>query len=248
MPTLQQIGFEKTSYQVVEPIISHKILSEYASKRDFPGLSATTQLSTHLRFGTISIRACVKAALTHSETWLNELIWRDFYKMILFHFPHVEKSCFKKKYDAIAWENNENNFEKWCNGQTGFPLVDAAMNELNNTGFMHNRCRMLVSSFLCKHLHIDWRWGEAYFSNKLMDFDLSANNGGWQWSAGTGCDAAPYFRIFSPKAQLDKFDPQLYYIKKHLPAYDSLTYPKPIIDEKLSRAKTLSLYKNCDLI
>jgi deoxyribodipyrimidine photo-lyase len=197
----------------------------------------------HLRFGTISIRKTAQYALQYSETWLNELIWREFYMMILHHFPHVEKNSFKKEYDHIEWRNNEKEFEKWCKGETGFAIVDAGMRELNTTGFMHNRVRMITASFLVKDLLIDWRWGEAYFAEKLNDFDLSANNGGWQWAAGSGCDAAPYFRIFNPDSQQQKFDSEFEYIKKWIPEFGTEKYPEPMVDHASARLKTLEVYK-----
>ena len=197
----------------------------------------------HLRFGTVSIRALAKQALLLNETWLNELIWRDFYMMILHHFPHAAKNSFKPQYDRIEWRNNESEFKAWCEGKTGFPIVDAGMRELNATGFMHNRVRMIVASFLVKDLLIDWRWGEAYFAKKLLDFDLSANNGGWQWAAGSGCDAAPYFRVFNPIEQTKKFDPKYEYIKKWVPEFNTPSYPKPIVDHSAARTRVLAVYK-----
>lgn len=242
-PSLQAIGFEKTDTQFVLPKITPALLKNYKENRDFPSIAGTSRISMHLRFGTISIRKAAQYALQYSETWLNELIWREFYMMILWHFPHVEKSAFKKEYDHIEWRNNEAEFEKWCKGETGFPIVDAGMRELNATGFMHNRVRMITASFLVKDLLIDWRWGEAYFAEKLNDFDLSANNGGWQWAAGSGCDAAPYFRIFNPDSQQEKFDPDFKYIKKWVPEFGTDKYPQPIVDHKEAREKTLAVYK-----
>jgi deoxyribodipyrimidine photo-lyase len=197
----------------------------------------------HFRFGTISIRQAAEKASTLSGVYLNELIWRDFYQMILWHFPQVGMGrSFKPAYDHIEWRNNEQDFDKWCKGQTGYPIVDAGMRELNETGFMHNRVRMIVASFLCKHLLLDWRWGEAYFAEKLLDFDLASNNGGWQWAAGSGCDAAPYFRIFNPYLQTKKFDPQLTYIKKWVPEFQELTYPAPMVDHEFARKRCLEVY------
>jgi deoxyribodipyrimidine photo-lyase len=179
-----------------------------------------------------------------SESFLNELIWREFYQMILWNFPQVgEGKAFKPQYDLISWRNNEDEFNKWCEGQTGYPIVDAGMRELNATGFMHNRVRMVVASFLCKHLLIDWRWGEAYFAQKLLDFDLASNNGGWQWAAGSGCDAAPYFRIFNPRLQTEKFDNKLEYIRKWVPELEEFGYPKPIVDHEFARNRCLEVYK-----
>jgi deoxyribodipyrimidine photo-lyase len=244
LPSLESIGFiPNPNFSFPKNETSIEIISNYAQKRDFPALNATSQLSVHLRFGTISIRSLVSKAKNHSETWLNELIWRDFYMNILHHFPHVAKGAFKPKYDLIKWRNNQHEFDMWCNGKTGYPIVDAGMRELNSTGFMHNRVRMIVASFLTKHLLIDWRWGEAYFAKKLLDFDLSANNGGWQWAAGSGCDAAPYFRIFNPYLQTKKFDPELKYIKKWIPELNQLSYPQPIVDHEFARKRCLDAYK-----
>ncbi|MBS1592367.1 MAG: deoxyribodipyrimidine photo-lyase, partial [Bacteroidetes bacterium] len=194
--SLQEIGFEKTDFDFVEPKLDAAIIDEYDKYRDYPAMQRTTQLGIALRFGTFSVRKCVAFALEHNPTWLNELIWREFFMQILYHFPKVITQSFKAKYDLIQWRNNEEEFKLWCEGKTGYPIVDAGMRQLNETGYMHNRVRMIVASFLCKHLLIDWRWGEAYFAQKLNDYDLSANNGNWQWAAGSGCDAAPYFRVF----------------------------------------------------
>ncbi len=244
-PSIEQIGF-KSSPSGVSPItIDDTIIKNYAKQRDFPSLRGTTRLSVHLRFGTISIRALVKKALELDETWLNELIWREFYMSIIYNFPHVSKGqAFKKEYDCIKWRNNEKEFEAWCLGKTGYPIVDAGMRELNETGFMHNRVRMITASFLIKHLLIDWRWGEAYFAKKLLDFDFAANNGGWQWAASSGCDAVPYFRIFNPTSQTLKFDPDLKYIKKWVPELNSFAYPKPIVEHQFARERVLNVYKN----
>jgi deoxyribodipyrimidine photo-lyase len=240
---LEEIGFNKTGIRFSPPLIPSEILKHYHEQRDVPGTAGTSRLSIHLRFGTISVRSLAGKALKENETFLNELIWRDFYMMILWHFPHVVHSAFKKDYNRIKWRNNEKEFELWCGGKTGFPLVDAGMRELLATGFMHNRVRMVVSSFLVKDLLIDWRWGEAWFAAKLNDFDLSANNGGWQWAAGSGCDAAPYFRIFNPSEQQKKFDPDLIYIKKWLPEFGTDEYPQPMVDHKEARIRALSVYK-----
>lgn len=218
--TLESIGYQKTDLVFQKPILNIEIIGEYGKYRDFPALNHTTHLGIALRFGTISIRKCVAIALKQNETWLSELIWREFFMQILFHFPKVVNQSFKSKYDFIAWRNNEDEFQLWCDGNTGYPIVDAGMRQLNQTSFMHNRVRMIVASFLCKHLLIDWRWGEAYFAQKLLDYDLSANNGNWQWAAGCGCDAAPYFRIFNPTSQTLKFDKELKYIKKWNPDFD----------------------------
>lgn len=244
LPTLKQLGFTKTDMVFLPPApVKPTLLELYKAQRDFPAIAGTSKMSMHLRFGTVSIRTLVQQCITKSETWLNELIWREFYMMIMWQFPHVVNNAFKPKYNFIAWRNNEQQFEKWCNGQTGFPIVDAGMRELNNTGFMHNRVRMIVSSFLIKDLLIDWRWGEAYFAKKLNDFDLSANNGGWQWAASSGCDAAPYFRIFNPTEQQKRFDPELTYIKKWVPEFGTSAYPLPMVDHASARLRTLAVYK-----
>lgn len=242
LPSLKQIGFQTTKIDFPPRVIKSSIIEHYSRDRNYPAKKGTTQLSIHLRFGTVSIRKLVAVALKKNETWLNELIWRDFYHMILWHFPNVSQA-FKPAYDRIEWRNNPNEFQAWCDGQTGYPIVDAGMRELNTTGFMHNRVRMIVASFLVKHLLIDWRWGEAYFARKLLDFDLAANNGGWQWAAGSGCDAAPYFRVFNPYLQTEKFDPELIYIKKWIPEFNSDQYPKPIVEHSLARERALRTYK-----
>lgn len=243
IPTLKELGFEKSGLEFPATTISKSIVTQYKEQRDFPAIKGTSKLSVHLRFGTVSIRALAKQALLLNETWLNELIWRDFYMMILYHFPHAAQNSFKSQYDRIEWRNNEHEFKAWCEGKTGFPIVDAGMRELNTTGFMHNRVRMIVASFLVKDLLIDWRWGEAYFAQKLLDFDLSANNGGWQWAAGSGCDAAPYFRVFNPTEQTKKFDPKYEYIKKWVPEFNTPKYSKPIVDHSAARLRVLSVYK-----
>ncbi len=243
IPSLQKIGFKKTKVKYFPPVINEVLISKYTEQRNFPAIKGTTQLSVHLRFGTVSIRHLLQKARRLNETWLNELIWRDFYMMVLFHFPYVAESAFKSQYNFIDWRNNEKEFDAWCQGKTGYPIVDAGMKELNETGFMHNRVRMIVASFLVKHLLIDWRWGEAYFAQKLLDFDLSANNGGWQWAASSGCDAVPYFRIFNPYEQTRRFDPELKYIKKWLPNYDELTYIKPIVEHSFARIRASDTFK-----
>ncbi|SHL95866.1 deoxyribodipyrimidine photo-lyase [Chryseobacterium carnipullorum] len=240
MFSLEDIGFKKTGMEFNKPSLDKKIINSYQQYRDFPFMDHTTHLGIALRFGTISVRKCVKFALQHSETWLSELIWREFFMQILFHFPHVVSHCFKKKYEDIPWRNNEEEFKAWCEGKTGYPIVDAGMRELNETGFMHNRVRMITASFLTKHLLIDWRWGEAYFAAKLLDYDLSANNGNWQWAAGCGCDAAPYFRIFNPEEQTKKFDKDWKYIKKWLPGKE---IQQPLVEHKFARARALETYK-----
>ncbi|MCC6186201.1 MAG: deoxyribodipyrimidine photo-lyase, partial [Chitinophagaceae bacterium] len=243
IPTIENLGFEKAEIAFLPPQIDTGLISKYNKQRDFPAINGTSRLSMHLRFGTISIRHLAQIALDTNETWLNELIWREFYMCILYHFPNVVTQSFKPKYDNIEWRNNEEEFDAWCNGKTGYPIVDAGMRELNATGFMHNRVRMIVASFLTKHLLIDWRWGEAYFASKLLDYDLAANNGGWQWAAGCGCDAAPYFRIFNPYEQTKKFDKDCAYIKKWVPEFQEFHYPKPIVDHKYARERVLSAYK-----
>ncbi len=244
IPTLASMGFEAIGMKFPSKEVRELIVKNYAEKRDFPAIMGTTRLSVHLRFGTISIRELARKAQGLSETWLNELIWRDFYFNILHHFPHIGKGqAFRIQYDAMQWRNNEDEFQKWCQGKTGYPIVDAGMRELNTTGFMHNRVRMIVASFLTKHLLIDWRWGEAYFAQKLLDFDFSANNGGWQWASGSGCDAAPYFRVFNPTLQTQKFDKQLEYIKTWIPELNSFDYPQPIVNHEFARNRVLEAYK-----
>ncbi|MBC7412187.1 MAG: deoxyribodipyrimidine photo-lyase [Bacteroidia bacterium] len=244
LPTLQSMGFEKSTIPIPPIKWDENQIRNYTEQRNYPAVAGTTRLSVHLRFGTVSIRQLAKAAMPLNETWLNELIWRDFYATILHHYPHSAATAFKPAYDRITWRNNEQEFAAWCNGATGYPIVDAGMRELNTTGFMHNRVRMIVASFLTKHLLIDWRWGERYFAQKLLDFDLSANVGGWQWAAGSGCDAAPYFRVFSPMEQTKKFDGKLLYIKKWVPEVDNIIkYPKPIVEHKFARERVLATYK-----
>jgi len=244
VPALAKMGFEKTHLVFTPPSLpSLSLLDNYKQQRDFPAVYGTSRLSMHLRFGTVSVRHLVQLCLGKSEAWLNELIWREFYMMILWHFPQVVTRAFKAEYDRIPWRNNAEEFEKWCAGKTGYPIVDAGMRELNATGFMHNRVRMIVSSFLIKDLLIDWRWGEAYFAKKLNDFDLSANNGGWQWASSGGCDAAPYFRVFNPVEQQKKFDPNFVYIKKWVPEYGTSAYPLPMVDHKMARDRVLTVYK-----
>lgn len=238
--TLEQIGFQKSDIKVLPYNLNIK---NYAETRDFPALDSTSYLSVHLRFGTVSIREIVSQLGKDDDVFLSELIWREFFMQILFHFPQVVNQSFKAKYEKIKWRNNEKEFELWCSGKTGYPLVDAGMRQLNETGYMHNRVRMVVASFLTKHLLIDWRLGEAYFAKKLLDFELSANNGNWQWAAGTGCDATPYFRIFNPTEQIKKFDKNLKYVKKWLPDFNSLSYPQPIVEHKLARQRALNTYK-----
>ncbi|WP_152268683.1 cryptochrome/photolyase family protein [Agriterribacter humi] len=240
---LKEIGFEKTDMLFEKPALDKIIIDTYHKYRDYPAMQNTTQLGIAFRFGTISIRKCVAFALSHSQTWLGELIWREFFMQILYHFPYVIHHSFKPKYDKIEWRYNEDEFKLWCKGKTGYPIVDAGMRQLNETGYMHNRVRMIAASFLCKHLLIDWRWGEAYFAEKLNDYDLSANNGNWQWAAGSGCDAAPYFRIFNPELQTKKFDNDFQYIRKWIPEFGTAAYPKPIVEHSFARERALSEYK-----
>ena len=244
IPSLKEIGFERSTLHL--PGKEYKdVISDYAETRDFPAIKGTSRIGMHLRFGTISIRELAKMAYSYSnKTWLNELIWREFYMMILYHFPQTRDHAFRPEYDRIKWINDEAQFKAWCDGQTGYPIIDAGMRELNATGFMHNRVRMIVASFLSKDLLIDWRWGERYFARKLLDYEMASNVGGWQWAAGSGTDAAPYFRIFNPDAQTKKFDPELKYIKKWVPEYaDFSTYPKPIVDHAFARERCLKVFK-----
>ncbi|MFN5217858.1 MAG: cryptochrome/photolyase family protein [Sphingomonadales bacterium] len=243
IPSLSEMGFEETRADFPESIPDEEIIKAYAEQRDIPSLRGTTRMSVHLRFGTISIRKLTQTAMKLSEKYLNELIWREFYMQILWHFPRVVNESFKPKYDRIVWRNNEDDFKKWCQGQTGYPIVDAGMRELLATGFMHNRVRMIVASFLTKHLLIDWRWGEAWFARHLLDFELASNNGGWQWAAGSGVDAAPYFRVFNPHLQTLKFDPECKYIKKWVPEWNSLQYARPVIEHEVARKRCLAVYQ-----
>jgi deoxyribodipyrimidine photo-lyase len=242
-PELEEIGYQHQSVIFPEKSVGSNLIENYGKNRDFPATKGTSRLSVHLRFGTISIRKLTVQALKSSEVFLNELIWRNFYMDILWHFPNAAEKAFKPAYDNIVWRNDEAEFERWCAGQTGYPLVDAGMRELNETGYMHNRVRMVVASFLTKHLLIDWRWGETYFAQKLLDFELASNNGGWQWASGSGCDAAPYFRIFSPDAQTKKFDSKLEYIRKWVPEFGTASYPKPIVDHAFARERAVETYK-----
>jgi deoxyribodipyrimidine photo-lyase len=243
IPSLAAMDFRASTIVIPPKTVAQSIIKNYTANRDFPALDGTSRLGIHFRFGTISIREKAVRARELNETFLNELIWRDFYSQILAHFPHVAKGAFSKKYEAIEWRIDTNDFEKWCAGTTGYPLVDAGMRELNATGHMHNRVRMVVASFLTKHLLIDWRWGEAYFAAKLLDFDLASNNGGWQWAAGCGTDAAPYFRVFNPTTQMEKFDKQLIYIKKWVPEYGTSRYAQPMVEHAFARDRCLTTYK-----
>jgi deoxyribodipyrimidine photo-lyase len=243
LPSIEETGFNPTAYVFTAPEVNTDIIKDYHRTRDIPSLNGTTRLGVHLRFGTVSVRELVRTAVKLNDVWLNELIWREFFMSILWHFPHVADNAFKKKFDNIIWRNNEAEFERWCSGKTGYPIVDAGMRELNETGFMHNRVRMITASFLAKHLLIDWRWGEAYFAAKLLDFELSSNNGNWQWAAGCGCDAAPYFRVFSPEAQTTKFDRDLLYIRKWVPEYGSKEYPDRIVEHNFARERALATFR-----
>jgi deoxyribodipyrimidine photo-lyase len=241
--TLTEMGFEASSLEIPSTQVEDAILKEYEAQRNFPAVRGTSRLGIHLRFGTLSIRSLALKAASLNATYLNELIWREFYMMILGNAPQVVDRAFKPQYDQIPWRTNEEDFQAWCEGRTGYPIVDAGMRELNATGFMHNRVRMIVASFLTKHLLIDWRWGEAYFAKKLLDFELSSNNGGWQWAAGTGTDAQPYFRVFNPESQTEKFDKDLRYIKKWVPELGTSSYPQPIVEHKFARNRAIETYK-----
>ena len=242
IPSLNDLGFENVIVDFPELNLTEERIRNYEETRNLPSIEGTSQVSVQLRFGTLSVRDLVKLAVEWNEQWLNELIWREFFMMILYHFPNVVSESFKKKYDKIKWRNNEKEFELWCKGETGYPIVDAGMRQLNETGLMHNRVRMITAGFLCKHLLIDWRWGEAYFAQKLLDYELSSNNGNWQWAAGSGCDSAPYFRIFNPTSQTLKFDPKLKYIKTWIKDF-RVDYLLPIVDHELGRKRALEVYK-----
>jgi len=240
-PSMEDLGFKKSSIKV--PSFSLDRVHNYEQTRNFPSLDSTSKIGPHLRFGTVSIREIVSKVKSLNDTYLSELVWREFFMQILWHFPKVVHENFRAKYNFIKWRNNEEEFEKWCKGETGYPLVDAGMRELNQTGFMHNRVRMVTAGFLCKHLLIDWRWGEAYFANKLLDYELSSNNGNWQWSAGTGCDAAPYFRVFNPSEQIKKFDKQNTYIHKWVEDLNEFSYPSPVVEHSFARNRAIASYK-----
>ncbi|PLX13091.1 MAG: deoxyribodipyrimidine photolyase [Marinilabiliales bacterium] len=240
-PSLESLGFRPSPIRVKPYILDG--LNSYADTRDFPAIDGTSYLSPHLRFGTVSVRQIINSLDKKDETFLSELIWREFFMQILYHFPRVESENFKTKYNGIKWRNEEGEFQKWCYGETGFPIVDAGMRQLNKTGYMHNRVRMITAGFLCKHLLIDWRWGEAYFAKKLLDYELSSNNGNWQWAAGTGCDAAPYFRIFNPITQLKKFDPKLEYTRKWIDNFDLGYNVPPVVEHRFARERALEAYK-----
>lgn len=243
IPSLESMGFKNSDIKIPPLEVDKELIQKYDKLRNFPAIKGTTRLGIHLRFGTISVRKLALEAAHLNNTYLSELIWREFYMMILYHNPQVVDRAFKPQYDNIPWRRNENDFNKWCEGKTGYPIVDAGMRELNATGYMHNRVRMIVASFLTKHLLIDWRWGEAYFAKKLLDFELSSNNGGWQWAAGTGTDAQPYFRVFNPESQTEKFDKELKYIKKWVPEYGTKDYPEPMVVHKFARERAIATYK-----
>lgn len=240
-PSMEDLGFEESAIKV--PDFDLKVVAKYDETRNFPSLDSTSKIGPHLRFGTVSIREIVESVKDVNSTYLSELIWREFFMQILWHFPKVVKENFRSKYDGIQWRNKEDEFKKWCEGKTGYPFVDAGMRELNATGFMHNRVRMVTASFLCKHLLIDWRWGEAYFAEKLLDYELASNNGNWQWSAGTGCDAAPYFRVFNPSEQIKKFDDKNQYINKWIPELNEFSYPQPMVEHPMARQRAIETYK-----
>jgi deoxyribodipyrimidine photo-lyase len=243
IPTLEDIGFKRSSIRIPGRKFDIDLIKSYKKNRNFPAKEGTSRLGIHLRHGTVNIREAVRKGLDYSDTWLNELIWREFYMMILDHFPHVVERSFNPKYDHIPWINDEENFSRWCEGKTGYPIVDAGMRQLNQTGYIHNRVRMITASFLTKHLLTDWRWGEAYFAGKLLDYELASNNGGWQWAAGTGTDAQPYFRVFNPDSQTEKFDPDQEYIKEWVPEISSYKYPEPIIDHTYARKRAIETFK-----
>lgn len=240
---LEKIGFQKTDLVFKKTELDLELIKNYENTRNFPSIKGTSELSVHLRFGTIGIRTLISKIKNVNFTFLKELIWREFFMQILYHFPKSANHAFKEKYEFIEWKNDEEDFKKWCDGKTGFPLVDAGMRELNETGFMHNRVRMVVASFLVKDLLIDWKWGETYFAEKLLDYDMAQNVGNWQWCAGSGCDSAPYFRIFNPEEQQKKFDEDFLYIKKWIPEFGTSAYPKPMIEHKFARERTLKAYK-----
>ena len=243
IPSLASMGFAPTQITLPGKTLKKSILLNYAKDRDYPAIDGTSRLGLHLRFGTTSIRKAVDVARKTSEVWLSELIWREFYSQVLFHYPHSATSSFRSQYDLVEWRNDEGEFEAWKQGKTGYPIVDAGMRQLVSTGYMHNRVRMITASFLTKHLLIDWRWGERFFASHLLDFDLASNVGGWQWAAGSGTDAAPYFRVFNPEAQAKKFDASLEYIQKWVPELNSKDYPDPIVDHKMARTRCLDAYK-----
>lgn len=244
LPTLKQLGFEDIDFQFPAQVWSKDSMKNYNHRRDIPAIeNGTSHFGLHLRFGTLSVRALVKQAMKTSDVWLSELIWREFFMQILWHFPKIETRCFRPQYENVKWRSNKKEFKRWATGTTGYPLVDAGIRELLQTGHMHNRVRMIVASFLTKHLLTHWIYGERFFAEHLLDFDLSANNGNWQWAAGTGCDAAPYFRVFNPTTQIEKFDPDYRYIRKWVPEWGTKQYPKPMVDHKVARTRALATYK-----
>ena len=244
IPSLESMGFRATEISLPSSNVDENIIKTYDATRNFPANErGTTRLGMHLRFGSISVRSLLRKGLVGNDTFVNELIWRDFFQMALYYFPDSREKAIKPKYDLIPWETNMEHFKAWCEGRTGYPIVDAGMRELNTTGYMHNRVRMIVASFLTKHLLIDWRLGERYFAEKLLDFDLASNIGGWQWASGSGLDAAPYFRVFNPTSQLEKFDKQLTYVKRWVPEYGTAQYPKPIVEHKWARERCLDRFK-----
>ena len=243
MPSLQEMDFTPSEVTIPEANVEPQLLKQYAETRDTPSVRGTSRVSVHLRFGTVSIRDMARQGFAHSEKWLTELIWRDFYQSVMHAFPHSMKDAFRAKYDRIPWRHDDAHFAAWKEGKTGYPIVDAGMRELNATGFMHNRVRMVVASFFCKHLLLDWRLGERYFAEKLLDFELASNVGGWQWASGSGCDAAPYFRVFNPTSQLQKFDAQLAYVKQWVPEFGTDAYPEPIVEHKFARQRAIDTYK-----
>lgn len=243
-PSLTDLGFEPAGIPFPPAVVPRSLIRQYDQTRNFPAIAGTSRLGVHFRFGTISIREKARHAQQLNDTYLNELIWRDFYSQILAYFPHVVSHPFRPEYERVAWRHAPEDFQRWCEGKTGYPIVDAGMRELNATGYMHNRVRMIAASFLTKHLLIDWRWGEAYFAQKLLDFDLASNNGGWQWAAGCGTDAAPYFRIFNPSEQAKRFDPDGRYIRRWVPEWGTPAYPKPIVEHAFARQRCLQAFKS----
>ncbi|RMI09576.1 MAG: deoxyribodipyrimidine photo-lyase [Calditrichaeota bacterium] len=243
LPALKALGFRETPFSYPPPVLREELIRDYHRNRDFPARNGTSRIGLHLRFGTLSIRRAVDAAFHWNETWLSELIWREFFMMLLYHFPQTVQQPFREKYRGFQWHGDEKAFQRWCEGKTGYPLVDAGMRELNATGYMHNRVRMLTANFLTRLLLIDWRWGEAYFAQKLLDYEQASNVGNWQWCAGCGADAVPYFRIFNPDTQLNKFDPDLRYVKKWVPEYGTPDYPMPIVDYRMARQRALHVYR-----
>ena len=243
MPSLADMGFEPTNTHIPPVRVADELIRHYDETRNFPAIEGTSRLGIHLRHGTVSIRAKARRARALNDTFLVELVWRDFYAQILHHFPHVETAPFRAKYEAIPWRDDEDDFQRWCDGTTGYPIVDAGMRELNETGYMHNRVRMIVASFLTKHLLLSWQWGESYFAEKLLDYDLASNNGGWQWAAGCGTDAQPYFRVFNPESQMKKFDKNKVYIRRWVPEFGTDAYPAPMVEHKMARERAISTYK-----